>query len=45
MAGKGDKPRPIVKKEYDKNFDKIIWEKQNNFKKVSQKNNKTIYKY
>lgn len=22
-AGKGDKPRPVNKKEYDKNYDKI----------------------
>jgi hypothetical protein len=45
MAGKGDKPRPVVKKEYDKNFDKIIWDKQNIFKNISQKNNKITYKY
>jgi hypothetical protein len=45
MAGKGDKPRPIVKKQYDSNFDKIVWNKPNVFKEVKQKNNKIIYKY
>lgn len=28
-AGKGDKPRPINKKEYDKNFENISWNKIN----------------
>lgn len=26
-AGKGDQPRPINKKRYDENFDKIDWSK------------------
>lgn len=26
-AGKGDKPRPVNKKEFDTNFDKINWNK------------------
>lgn len=24
-AGKGDKPRPVIKKTYDTNYDKIVW--------------------
>lgn len=28
-AGKGDKPRPIDKKQYDKNFEDIKWNKSN----------------
>lgn len=27
-AGKGDRPRPVIKKQYDENFDKIKWEKK-----------------
>lgn len=27
-AGKGDKPRPVNKKQFDTNFDKIIWNKK-----------------
>lgn len=25
-AGKGDKPRPVDKKQFDKNFEQIDWE-------------------
>lgn len=32
-AGKGDKPRPVDKKKYDQNFDKIDWSKH---KKTTQ---------
>ena len=28
MAGKGDKPRPVDKKKYDENFDRIFNKKQ-----------------
>lgn len=48
-AGKGDKLRPIDKKTFDNNFDKINWQCKNlqpNHtveKKVSK--NKVIYKY
>ena len=27
MAGKGDRPRPVNKSEFNKNFDKIKWSK------------------
>lgn len=27
-AGKGDKPRPVDKREFDKNFEQISWEKK-----------------
>ena len=33
QAGKGDKPRPVNKKQYDENYDKI-------FKKKSKEKNK-----
>jgi hypothetical protein len=26
-AGKGDKPRPVDKKKYNNNFEKIVWAK------------------
>jgi hypothetical protein len=43
MAGKGDKPRPVNKKIYDKNFDDIKW---NSSKKEEIKiKSKTIIKY
>jgi hypothetical protein len=44
QAGKGDKPRPVVKKQFDKNYDEIVWTK-NNAKQGLVKKNKTIYKY
>lgn len=28
MAGKGDKPRPVNKKKYDENFDRIFNKKK-----------------
>ena len=45
-AGKGDKPRPVDKKIYDKNFDNINWEKKET-SDVSVKTfkGKKIYKY
>lgn len=45
-AGKGDKPRPVDKKEYDDNYDQIVWNKQENQKvEVKRKKGKIIYKY
>ena len=45
QAGKGDKPRPVDKKEFNNNFDKIVWtpckEQQNSITKKG----KTTYKY
>lgn len=45
-AGKGDKPRPVDKKIYDKNFEKISWNKNNNLVLESKtKKGKTITVY
>jgi len=33
MSGKGDKPRPVDKKKFDENFDKIF-KKDSNFLKL-----------
>jgi hypothetical protein len=46
-AGKGDKPRPVDKKVYDKNFDSIKWEnfEKEECKKILKKGNKTKYSY
>jgi len=45
-AGKGDKPRPINKKEYDKNFDDISWERKNpNILETKVKKGKQIIVY
>ena len=33
-AGKGDKPRPVDKKVYDKNFEEINWQKNKKVQKV-----------
>lgn len=44
QAGKGDKPRPVDKKQFDSNFDKIVW-KNSEEKKGTLKKRKTIYKY
>ena len=32
MAGKGDKPRPLNKKQYNENFDQIKWNRNENKK-------------
>ena len=47
QAGKGDKPRPINKKQFDSNFDKISFksEKEKSTKQVKIKNGKTTYIY
>ena len=45
-AGKGDKPRPVDKKEYDDNYDQIVWVKEENKTiEVKKKKGKIIYKY
>ena len=44
QAGKGDKPRPVDKKEFDSNFDKIVW-KTSQVKESTTKKGKTNYKY
>ena len=44
QAGKGDKPRPVDKKQYDSNFDKIEW-KADSKKESFNKKGKTTYKY
>lgn len=46
-AGKGDKPRPVDKKQFDNNFDEIVWKKDNssNVKSSSTKKGKTTFKY
>lgn len=38
-AGKGDKPRPVNKEEFDTNFDKIAWNAIKENKIVLVKNN------
>ena len=44
-AGKGDDPRPVNKKMFNKNFDNILWKKENDKKEVKNKNGKKIYLY
>jgi hypothetical protein len=45
-AGKGDKPRPVNKKEYNKNFDEINWNKPEERKaEIKNVKNKQIYVY
>lgn len=43
QAGKGSKPRPVVKEVYDENFDEITWKKEE--KKPSIVKGKKVYKY
>jgi hypothetical protein len=45
-AGKGDKPRPVDKKEYDKNYDQIRWvTEKNKLTQFKNKKGKSIYVY
>jgi|688.fasta_scaffold811639_1 hypothetical protein len=44
QAGKGDKPRPIIKRAYDNNFDQIVWKRSEEKESASKKGKKT-YKY
>lgn len=43
QAGKGDKPRPVKKTQYDTNFDRIKW--NSTAKQGILKKGKTSYKY
>jgi hypothetical protein len=45
QAGKGDKPRPVVKKTFDANYDQIVWAKLTKTGSKTTKPNKTTYKY
>jgi hypothetical protein len=45
MAGKGDKPRPVNKTEYNKNFDLIIWNNHKAKSKTKKINGKSTFKY
>lgn len=47
MAGKGSKPRPVKRKEFDKNFDQINWVTVQNqeIRNYISKKGKKIYKY
>lgn len=44
-AGKGDNPRPVNKKKFNKNFDDILWKKVTDKKEVKNKNGKVSYLY
>jgi hypothetical protein len=43
-AGKGDKPRPVDKKQYNNNFEKIVWKKSTPTD-FFKKKGKSIYVY
>lgn len=45
QAGKGDKPRPVVKQQFDKNFDSIKWKQSSEKQPVLNKKGKKTYKY
>lgn len=46
MAGKGDKPRPTKKSQYNANYDLIDWNKKTSGAKQTKKvKGKTIYVY
>ena len=47
QAGKGDKLRPVNKKQFNDNFDKIQFnkEKESSVKRVKSKRGKTTYTY
>lgn len=45
QAGKGDKPRPVNKSQFDQNFDTIEWSVKTESKKGTTKKGKTTYKY
>jgi len=45
-AGKGDKPRPVDKKIFDDNFDKINWsQKEIKGVEIKNKKGKVTYRY
>lgn len=45
QAGKGDKPRPVDKKQYNVNFDEIKWSSNSSDKEGIIKKGKTTYRY
>jgi hypothetical protein len=44
-AGKGDKPRKVNRKVFNKNFDEIKWNKKEKPIAISSKKGKTRYAY
>ena len=44
QAGKGDKPRPVDKKQFDENFNSIKWTTNTKKESVTKKG-RTTYKY
>ena len=40
--GKGDKLRPVNKKKYDENFDKINWNKKSKEEKTDETNDSNL---
>ena len=46
QAGKGDKPRPVDKKQYDTNYDRIKWGTVTScLSQQTKKKGKSTYKY
>ena len=45
QAGKGDFFRPVVKKQYDDNFDKIEWKDKKESKPIKKVNGRIRYSY
>jgi hypothetical protein len=46
MNGKGDKPRPVNKTEYDKNYDTIQWQtSKKSTSQVKKKKGKSVFVY
>lgn len=47
MAGKGSKPRPVIKKKFDINFDEINWTSKQGLeiRDFKSKKGKKVYKY
>lgn len=45
QAGKGDKPRPVNKQQYNNNFEQIVWNKDKERPTGVTKKGKTTYKY
>jgi hypothetical protein len=44
-AGKGDKPRPVNKKNFNKNYEEINWKKNDSKIESKVKKNKVSYLY
>lgn len=47
MAGKGDKPRPVKKEKFDRNFDNILWSSKQGLeiRNFQIKKGKKVYRY